>query len=98
MPIDSREKGHKDDPAYLMYNFMRGRLFAEFRVGMFYKNCAAPYSEVFYRDNRYPSLKYRCSCTHRLPPSCWRIRNGSGGKVRGKGDRENSSGKVEEVV
>lgn len=64
-----KRKGIKKIPHNLtsLYNFMRRRLFAEFCVGTFHKNCAAPYSEAFCHDNRYPSLEYRCSCTHHLP-------------------------------
>jgi len=51
-----------------LYNFIRRRLFAEFPVGTFHKNCAVPYSEAFCRDNRYPSSEYRCSCTYHLSP------------------------------
>jgi len=82
-----------------LYNFIRRRLFAEFPVGTFHKNCAVPYSEAFCRDNRYPSSEYRCSCTYHLPltypPSggfATVAEAKSVGRAGRKGDRENSSG------
>lgn len=73
-----------------LYNFMRLRLFAEFRSWIFYKNCAMPYPGAFCRDNRYPSSKYRCSCTHRLLLFLF---SSSDWEEKGARTEENSSGR-----